>query len=379
MQHECQQHLRRGGEVLDSNKSSYDKIVLGEDESAHLVDWKTLAAYVQSLFMTQGMSEEDAGIVADCLVDAELCGVPSHGVSRVSIYLKRLELGVVSAKFQPIIEKEYPASVLLNAQNANGMVVGKYAMKLACAKARESGTCSVFVNHSNHLGMMAYYPRMAAEEGMFGFVTTSANPGIAPWGSKKPFLGTSPIALGVPTKGDPIILDMAPSVVAMGKVVISAKLGVSIPEGWAIDEEGRPTTDPKEGMKGSVLPLGGPKGSGLSLFSQILGGIVSGAAYGPYVNTLYHEFEKPQGMGHMFLAVDLSKMLDLESFKEQIEQLVSEVKGLPQAEGVSEIFLPGEIEMKRREQRKAEGVKISDVVYRELEELGKRHNVDFVL
>ena len=358
---------------------SYDKIVQGEGDDFHIVDWQALQEYSKALFLSQGMPEEDAATVAGCLVDAELCGVPSHGVSRLSIYLKRLEAGVVNKAFQPTIEKDYPSSVRLNAHNANGMVVGKYAMRLACQKARESGCCTVFVNNSNHLGMIGYYPRLAAEEGLFGFVTTSANPGIAPWGSKKPFLGTSPIALAVPTNGDPVVLDMAPSVVAMGKVMLSMKLGVDIPEGWAIDENGLPTTDPKEAAKGSVLPIGGPKGSGLSLFSQILGGIMSGAQYGPHVNTLYYDFENPQGMGHLFAAIDISKMIDLDVFKNRMEQLIGEIKGLPRIEGVDEIFLPGEIEMRRRRQRKAEGIRITGVVYREMMELGKRYGVEFTL
>jgi LDH2 family malate/lactate/ureidoglycolate dehydrogenase len=362
-----------------NSSDSYEKIVKGEGDDSRLVDWRALREYSKALFLSQGMPDEDAATVADCLVDAELCGVPSHGVSRLTIYLKRLECGVVSKTFTPTIEKEYPSSVLLNANNANGMVVGKYAMELACRKAAESGSCFVFVNHSNHLGMMGYYPRLAAARGMVGFVTTSANPGIAPFGSSKPFLGTSPIAIAAPGKNDPVVLDMAPSVVAMGKVMLSMKLGVDIPEGWAMDENGKPTTDAKAASKGSVLPIGGPKGSGLSLFSQILGGIVSGAQYGPHVNTLYYDFENPQGMGHMFAAIDISKIIDLDTFKDGIERLTGEIKGLPRVEGVDEIFLPGEIEMRRRRQRETEGIHITGVVYRELTDLGKRYDVPFTL
>ena len=360
-----------------SNGDTYDKIVKGDTEGSIIVDWQALQEFSKQLFLSQGMPEDDAATVAECLVDAELCGVPSHGVSRLSIYLKRLEAKVVSNIFQPVIEKEYPSSVLMNANNANGMVAGRYAMKLACRKAAESGSCTVFVNNSNHLGMMGYYPRLAASEGMVGFVTTSANPGIAPWGSKTPFLGTSPIAIAVPSRSDPIVLDMAPSIVAMGKVMLSMKLGVDIPEGWAIDENGQPTTDPKAASKGSVLPIGGPKGSGLSLFSQILGGIISGANYGPHVNTLYYDFENPQGMGHFFAAIDISKIIDLDVFKDRIEQLVGEIKSLPRIEGVDEIFLPGEIEMRRRKQRIAEGIHITSVVYNEMKDLGEHYGVRF--
>ena len=364
---------------MDRDKNPYISIVEGNRDDTHLVGWQPLFEFAKRLFMTLDVPEEDSATMADCLVEADLCGVPSHGVSRIAIYLKRLEMGGAAKTFNPVIEKEYPGSVLLNANNAGGMVVGKYATLLACKKARESGSCMVFVNNTNHLAMVGYYPRLAAEEGFLGFATTSANPGIAPWGSKEPFLGTSPIAIAVPTWEDPVILDMSPSVVAMGKVMLSAKLGVSIPEGWAIDEEGQPTTDAQKAAKGSVLPIGGPKGSGLSLFSQILGGIISGAQYGPHVNPLYGDVERPQEMGQLFAAVDISKIIDLDVFKDRMAQLISEIKSLPRIEGVDEILLPGELEMRRRRQRKAEGIRITDVVYRELAELGKQYNVAFNL
>jgi LDH2 family malate/lactate/ureidoglycolate dehydrogenase len=364
---------------MASTDNSYENVVKGEGIDAHLVQWEGLRDFCKNLFMTQGMPDNDAFTVADALVEADLCGVPSHGTTRTQIYLKRLEMKVVDPVFKPIIEKENPASVLLNGNNASGMVVGKYAMELACRKAKENGSCFVFVNHSNHLGMVGYYPKIAAAQGMLGFATTSANPGIAPWGSKQPFLGTSPIAIAVPTRGEPVVLDMAPSHVAMGKVVLAAKLGISIPEGWALDEEGKPTTDPNKGKKGSVVPIGGPKGSGLSLFSQILGGIMSGAGYGPHVNTLYYDFGHPQEMGHLFVAVDISKIVDPDIFKDRMETLTREIKSLPRIDGVEEILMPGEIEQRLRGRRKKEGINIPDVVYRELRELGEKHGVEFSL
>ena len=358
---------------------SYEKIIKGEGADSHNVDWKKLRTFCQKLFMTQGMPEEEAFTAADCLVDADLCGVPSHGASRMAIYLKRLETKVVNADFKPVLEKEYPASILMNAKNGMGMVAGVYAMELAVKKAKESGSCFVFVNNSNHLGMVGYYVRRAAELGMLGFATTSAPPAMAPWGSKASFLGTSPVAMAVPGKNEPVLLDMAPSLVAMGKVILAAKLGSSIPEGWALDANGKPTTDPNEGMKGTVVPIGGAKGSGLSMFSQILGGIIPGAKYGPHVGSMWDDFVNPQEMGHLFVAVDISKMLDLDTFKDALEVMRGEVKGLPKAEGVSEIFMPGEIEQNRRKERQKEGIVFSNVVYEELRGLGEKYGADFII
>jgi len=325
------------------------------------------------------MTEKDAFVVADCLVDADLCGVESHGVSRMTIYMKRLKTKVVNSTFNIKIEREYPASVALNACNSMGMVVGKYAMELCIKKAKENGCCFITVNNSNHYGMASYYVRIAAEAGMVGITGTNAPPNIAPWGSYKAYVGTNPIAMAVPKSGDPIILDMAPSTVAMGKVILAAKLGKSIPEGWALTKEGKPTTDPNEGMKGTVVPIGGPKGYGLSLFMDIFSGILSGAQFGPHLNNMWNDFENPQNVGHFFCAVDISKFVDLDIFKSRVDQMVSEIKGLPKNEGVDEIFVPGEIEFRRKAERKKNGIHLSDVVYEELKCLGEAYNIEFNL
>lgn len=347
--------------------------------SEHVINWEDLRTYCQKLLMAQNMAEDDAFVVADSLVDADLCGVESHGVSRMTIYMKRLETKVVNSNSNIKIEQEYPASASLNGCNSMGMVAAKYAMKRCIEKAKENGSCFITVNNSNHYGMASYYVRMAAEAGMVGITGTNAPPNIAPWGSYKAYLGTNPIALGVPKSGDPIILDMAPSTVAMGKVILAAKLGNSIPEGWAITKEGKPTTDAKEGMEGTVVPIGGAKGYGLSLFIDIFSGILSGAQFGPHINNMWNDFENPQNVGHFFCVVDISKFVDLEVFKSRVDQMVSEIKELPKNEGINEIFVPGEIEFNRKAERKKNGIIISDAVYDELKVLGNVYNIEFNL
>lgn len=346
--------------------------------SGHIINWKDLREYCQKLLMAQGMTEEDALTVADSLVDADLCGVESHGVSRMTVYMKRLKTKVVNNTFNVTVEQEHPASVALNACNSMGMVVAKYAMERCIEKAKENGCCFITVNNSNHYGMSSYYVRMAAEAGMVGITGTNAPPNIAPTGSYKAYVGTNPIALAVPKNGDPIILDMAPSTVAMGKVILAAKLGKSIPEGWAITKEGKPTTDPVEGQQGTVVPIGGPKGYGLSLFIDIFSGILSGAQFGPHLNNMWNDFKNPQNVGHFFCVVDISKFVELDVFKSRVEQMVSEIKSLPKSEGVSEIFVPGEIEHRRKAERKEKGIVLSDVVYEELKTLGKENNVELI-
>lgn len=341
----------------------------------HNVNHKTLKAYCERLLTAQGLTAADAETVSDALVDADLCGVESHGVSRMTIYLKRLEMGVVNAKTEIKVEREYPASVAFSACNSMGMVAAKHAMLRAIEKAKENGCCIATVRNSNHFGMASYYANLAAENDMLAICGTNAPPNIAPTGSSVGYMGTNPIAFAAPTSGAPIILDMAPSVVAMGKVILAAKLGKTIPEGWALTKDGRPTTDPNEGMQGTVVPIGGPKGYGLSLFMDIFSGLLSGAKFGPHLNNMWHDFKNAQDVGHFFIAVDISKLTDLAEFKRRIGEMISEIKALPKNEGVSEIFLPGEIEHNRKAARIKNGIELTDVVYGELKALGEKYGI----
>ena len=344
-------------------------------KNSHRIDWKILRAYCQDLFCSQGVPSEDALTVADVLVDADLCGVSSHGVSRMSIYMKRLACGVVNGRFEPQIQQEYPASISINANNGMGMVAGKFAMERCIAKAHENGSCFAAVSNSNHFGAASYYVRLAAEAGMFGFASTNAPPNIAPWGSSQPYMGTNPIAFAVPTEGDPIILDMAPSVVAMGKVILAAKLGKPIPEGWALTADGKPTTDAGLGIKGSVVPIGGPKGCGLSLFTDILCGVLAGAQFGPHLFNFWNDFTNPQNIGHVFYAVDITKFVPLDVFKSRLAQMVAEIKALPRIDGVAQLFVPGEIEQRNKDRQKVEGVDLPDLILDELKKLGATYQV----
>ena len=345
----------------------------------HNTNWMELRALCMRLMMAEGMSEEDALICADNLVDADLAGVESHGVSRMTNYMKRLRTGVVNSRGVCFAEQEYAGSLAINGDNAMGMVAGTYAMKRCIEKARENGACFATVNHSNHYGMAAYYANMAAAAGMLGITATNAPPNLAPWGSSQKYMGTNPIAFGVPTSGEPVVLDMAPSIVAMGKIILAAKLGKTIPEGWVLDPEGNPTTDPQVGQYGTLLPIGGAKGSGLAIFMEIICGVLAGAAVGPHINHFWNDFENPQNVGHMFLAVDIDKFAGLEQFKASVDQVISEMKALPKNPGVTEIYMPGEIEAGIRKERKAGGINLSESVYAELKSLADRYQIAFAL
>lgn len=344
---------------------------------SYIVSPDKLRGFCQKLLMKEGLKESDAFVCADSLVDADLSGIESHGVSRMTNYMKRLNTGVVAHDGGVRINHEYASALSVDGNNQMGMVVGSYTMKRCIEKAKENGSCFATANHSNHFGTASYYARMAAEAGCVGICGTNAPPNIAPWGSRQKFMGTDPIAISIPTSKDPITLDMAPSVVAMGKIILAAKLGKPIPEGWVLDPDGKPCTDPVVGQNGTLIPIGGPKGSGIAIFMEILCGILAGAEYGPHINHFWKDFEHPQDVGHFFSAIDISKFIDYDSFIRRIDAFVEEVKALPKSAGASEIFMPGEIECDKRKDRNANGIEMSCSVYDELKALADKYNVGF--
>jgi LDH2 family malate/lactate/ureidoglycolate dehydrogenase len=213
-------------------------------------------------------------------------------------------------------------------------------------------------SHSNHFGIAACYLLQAVEVGMAAMVLTNASPAMPVWGGRTAFLGTSPFALAAPGGHAPLLLDMATSVAARGKIRRAARSGESIPEGWALDEDGRPTTDAGAALSGIVLPLGGPKGSGLSLMMEALAGVISGAAFGGEVRNQYSDLETPQNVGHLFLAFRVDLFMPSQDYDARIDALVERAKACPTADGFDEILVPGERESRMAAKRRQEGLPI---------------------
>jgi LDH2 family malate/lactate/ureidoglycolate dehydrogenase len=260
-----------------------------------MFDAGSLRAFCEEVFLSCGMVQEDAAIVADSLVQANLRGVDSHGVARVGIYAKRLKMGLVNPRPNVGIVRESAGTLLVDGDNGMGQVVGVRAIDLGLDKAGKSGGISVGVRRSNHYGAGAYYVQRAVARDAIAFAYSNAPPTMAPWGGVDPYVGTNPYAYGVPAgEHRPIVLDMATSIVARGKIILAAERGEPIPEGWAIDAEGNPTTDAQEALAGSVLPFGGPKGYALSLMIDIMAGALTGAGFGPGINSMYDNFDEPQ-------------------------------------------------------------------------------------
>ncbi|MDF2962826.1 MAG: putative oxidoreductase YjmC [Paenibacillus sp.] len=339
--------------------------------------WNKLEQFCRAVFTKAGVPPETARIVAQSLVEADLRGVDSHGVVRTDIYLKRLEAGRINPLGEPAIVSESPGMALMDGNNNFGSYVGTKALHTAISRAKLNGTCIVGVRGSNHFGTGAYYALQAVRENIILLVMSNAAQTMPPTGGVRPFLGTNPLCIGVPAgEEQPFVLDMATSVVARGKIIVAARKGESIPPGWAIDKDGNPTTDANAALEGSVLPVGGPKGYAISMFIDILSGVLTGAGFGKYVSNMYDNWQEDQNVGHCFIAIDISRFIPLTEFKDRMDDYIRSLKAEPKAPGVPEILIPGELEHRQSLHRKENGIEVPLKVAQELYENGLRYGLN---
>lgn len=342
-------------------------------------DWEKLQKFCSDVFIKAGVKREDAETVAESLIQADLRGIDSHGVVRTDIYIKRIEKNMMNPFAEISIEEETDATALVNGHNQLGAIVGSKALDLALHKAKEKGAAIVGVKGSNHFGTGAFYVSKAIEKDMILLVLSNASQTMPPTGGVRPFIGTNPLAIGVPAgEEEAFILDMATSVVARGKIIVAAQKGEDIPLGWAIDKHGNPTTNAQDALEGSVLPLGGPKGYGISMFIDILAGVLTGAGFGRYVNNMYENWNDPQNVGHFFLAIDINSFMPIEAFKKRIDMYLREIKAEPRAIGVEKIYIPGEIESIKVKERKKNGIELPSKVVEELRLIGDQYSVNLM-
>ena len=347
---------------------------------ATIIDWQKLEAWLQSVFEANGLPAEDARTAAGALVKASLRGVDSHGVARLAMYCERLRRGATRAAPEIAVQRVAAAAVLVDGDDGLGLVVGPRAMAEAIALARDCGIGLAGVRRSGHYGMAALYILQAVEAGCVGMAFTNASPALPVWGGRTPFLGTSPFAAGVPAGvGPPFVLDMACSVVARGKLKFAAQRGEPIPEGLALDRQGRPTTDGAEAFEGVVLPMGGVKGAGLSMLMDVLAGVLTGAGFGGEVRNPFTGLNGPQQTGHFFLALKADLFMPQTAFENRMEALKERVKAQPRAAGFDEILMPGEPEERNERQRRERGIPLTPDVVASLQMEGERAGVPFPL
>jgi len=318
-----------------------------------------------------GLKPEDAARGAGVLIQSDLSGVDSHGLSRLPMYLGRIGQGVVNTDPQVKVLSESAASMVVDCDNGLGIATVPKVLDMALAKARESGVLACTMRHSNHYGVGNYYALKAIENNMICLLCTNTTPCMAPTGGVELLIGTNPVTIGVPGGRElPVILDMASTNVAMGKLQAMFREKKKIPFGWAITKEGLPTDDPAAAVEGSLLPIAGYKGYGLAVIVDMLAALLSGAEFGPGVGRLDRaENLKPEGIGHFLLLMEVERFLPLDEFKNRVDAYVQLIKNSRRAEGVEEIFLPGEIEMKKMAARKREGIGVTEALGRQILEL----------
>jgi len=330
-----------------------------------------------ALLVANGIPPADAAVVAGGLVRADLRGIETHGLALLPEYLHRVRLGLINPTPKLVSREAGLAARHVDGQDAFGFVVATYAMDQAIELARTTGVAVVSVFRSTHYGMAANYVLQAAAAGMIGIAFTNASRALPPHGSSEPILGTSPLAFGIPVRsGPPIALDMSPAVAARGKIRQALRRGEDIPLGYAIDAEGRPTSDPSKALEGLLLPLGGPKGSGLALMMDILGGVISGSAFGGRVGNRHWDFDRPQDVGHLFIAMRPDAFIPLEDYYERLEWLVTRIHDSRPADGFDEVLLPGEPEHREELRRSSAGLPLSRRDLRVLREEAERVGIE---
>ncbi len=313
----------------------------------------------KEILVRLGESDENAQIAASALVRADMRGVNTHGINLLRLISQRVSAGMLAIPTRVETVRDDGSTAVLDGKNGLGQIAAHHALGLCVAKAKRYGIGMVSLRNTNNVGALGYFTSTAAaRDRVISIVTTNGNPSVAPYGAAEPFFGTNPISIAIPSgEGKSLILDMSSSVVARGKIRLASLAGESIPAGWALDEKGEPTTDPKRALKGSLLPLGGPKGSGLALMIDVLSGVISGSAYGRKLKS-FHELEGATGVGVCFIAVDIGRFVDPALFAETMDAYVAEIKALKKQSGVTEILLPGELETKKEEESARLGIDV---------------------
>lgn len=340
------------------------------------VDAEELLELVVAVFERCGMSQADAALLADSLVDADLSGTHSHGVLRVPDYVEKLTVQGVDPKGQPSVVREGPSFVLVDGGNSMGQIGTTVAMRAVIRKASASGIAAGAIRGSNHCGALAYFARMALPHGMIGIVTTNALPTMAPQGGAERILGINPVAFSIPAgEMPPIVYDAAFSGSSHGKLRVYEQKGLDLPVGWALDAEGRPTIDPAAAIDGLLVPIGGYKGASLAMIMGMLSSFLSGANYGTELGSL-EEGPIPGADGHFVAAIDIASFEEVERFRSRVDEAIRQVHECRPAPGVDRIYVAGEQEAERREDYRKNGIPLNHVTLADVGETAERLGID---
>lgn len=340
-----------------------------------VVHAEELREFGTCVFQAFGVPEKDALMVSDSLVAAELWGHSSHGMLRLPWYVDRLRTGAMEATDVSTVVMDSGAIVVLDGNHSIGQVMTMKAVEWGMSRAKTHGISAVAVRNSNHFGTAAYFTRVAAEKGFVTFLATNASPAMAPWGGKEKLIGTNPWSIAAPAgKRGVAVMDIANTAVARGKIYLAAERNEPIPDTWAADENGVPTTVASDAVHGLILPMAGHKGYVISFMMDVLAGVLTGSKFGKDVCGPY-QADKRSGCGHLLITIDIESMMSADEFNTRINQLIEQVKSVPTAQGTPEIFFPGEIEDRNTEKHLKSGITVADNTWQSLSKLSEETGV----
>lgn len=342
----------------------------------HLIHPEALQSLGERIALAHGLSASDAHLLADTLVTAELWGHGSHGMLRLPWYMARVRSGAIDVRAQPQVTGGFAALAQMDGADALGQRVALQAVELAVERARAFGVGAVAVRYSNHFGTAAYFTRKGARLGFATLLFSNASASMAPWGGRDKRVGNNPWSIAVP--GGPlgeVVLDIANTAVARGKIYLAAERGESIPAQWALDERGRPTTDPQAALAGLLQPIAGHKGYGISVMIDLLAGVLTGSSFGVDVVGPYRP-EGRSGAGHLALAIDIARLMPLPEFEARVGLLVQQLRSSAPAEGSPGIFVPGEPEARHRARAQSRGIDLPLATWESLVDLARSCGLD---
>ena len=344
-------------------------------------DIKETKRLIAEIARAVGVRGENADIFADSLVEADVFGKSTHGVSRVNIYIRRILKGLIDPVADISFDKERDSVIAVNAGNGLGQIQAVHVLKRLISMARDKGVAAATIRHSQHFGALSYYCERAAREDMILLAMTNSEPAMSPEGGCQAYFGTNPIAASFPTnKGFQLIrIDLSTSIVARGNIIAAHKRGESIPEGWALDVNGHPTCDAGEALMGTVLTLAGHKGYALALMVELFTGVLSGAAFGSSIGSMYKDMDRKQDVGHFFCLLDIGAFMDVSHFKGRVDRMIDEIKACNKRPHVEEILLPGELSFRKALKNREQGIPIGEETINEIQVLCKELGVAYTL
>ena len=334
-----------------------------------------LRDFVAALYAAAGLPSEDASLVAETLVRADMWGHSSHGVMRAPWYIDRVKAGTMKPVTDPEVVVDAGAISVIDGRDGVGQVITKRAMQNAIDRAKRHGVGIVSVRDSNHHGALGWFTRMAASQGCIGILTTNGSPAMAPWGGRAKRLGNNPWSITAPAgRHAPMMLDIANTVVARGKIFLARQKGIPIADNWAIDAQGRRTTDAVAALGGVILPMAEHKGYAITVMMDVLSGVLSGSGIMGEVNGPY-QAEKRSRCGHMVMALNIEAFGPLDRFQARMEEMIAGIKDTPLAEGFDEVFYPGEIEARNEARHELDGLVLPEQTRDDLSKVAREYGV----